>query len=201
MSYWVWIGVALSLLALSVIGMFAYSYISSILDDRRSKRLKTRADLEYQQWRASATPEELSKHDEEARKNRKMSLLKETNPREWERKVQIQAAIQKAEDRRRDVSERAKWRGALLGLPITSAVADCSHRSWPRVHEVTTRNDLESLIDFLIDDSGRCPGSPFLFDKDCLASNRDTAISTDRQKFYRVGENVWQYHVESESHD
>lgn len=200
MSYWAWIGAALSLLALVMIGWFGYLYISSSLLDRRLKRLQAEQEFKYQQWRASATPDELRQHDDKVRKNREMERLKATNPREWERRLQIQAAREKSEARRGNTSERARWRNALLGLRLTPAVADTSYRSWPRVHEVTTRNDIESIVDFLIDDAA-LNRSPFLVQEDCLATNRDTVISTDRQRYYRVGAAVWQYRVESESHD
>jgi hypothetical protein len=76
-----------------------------------------------------------------------------------------------------------KWIGAILLLLAVGILASSS-----------IRNDLERLIDFLIGDSARFPGSPFLLDEDSLASHRDTAVSTERQRFYRVGENLWQYH-------
>ena len=201
MGHWAWIGAALSLLALLVIGWLGYLEISSRLLDRRLKRLQAEEELRHQKWRASATPRELREHDDQVRKNREMDLLKATNPREWERRLQSEAARKKSEARRGDASERAKWRKALLGLPLTPAVAHTSHRSWPRVHEITTRNDIESIIDFLIEDAALNRASPFVAEHDCLAANRDTDISTDGQRYYRVGEAVWQYHVERESHD
>ena len=200
MTYWVWIG---GLLALLVIGWA----IDQILYRRRVKREIARVQLEhqqaalkYQQWRASATPAEVFTHDIEVRKRQEMDHLKETNPREWERRLQSQKADDAAQARRRSSSERTKWRTALLGLPITPAVAESSLRSWPIVHEITTHKDLESIVDFLIDQAAR-PEYPFLLEGDCLASNRDTSISRSRQRYYRVGESVWQCHVESESHD
>jgi hypothetical protein len=201
MNQWAWIG---GFLALPVIGW--------VIDQARYRRRVNRAiargqledqeaTLEYQRWRAAAKPEELMRHDLEIQKKQEMNRLKETNPREWERRVQIQAAREKSEARRRNQAERTRWRNALLELPSTSTVAETSTRSWQRVHEITTCRDLESIVDFLIDDAALNPASPFVVETDCLASKRDTQVSTDRQRYYRVGEGVWQYHVERESHD
>jgi hypothetical protein len=199
MSPWGWIGVVIGVLALLAAAFVAHELIADALLKRRLRRLTAQQKGQDQQWRAQATADELRSRDEAVRAGQRLDRLREANPREYEAARQRQAWEQKTEALRRDPREREKWRDALLGLPVTRKVGESSYREWPVVREVKTRDNLDGLVDFLIDDAEANAQAPFRLDNECLQAVRDTATATHRQRIYRIGNGVWQYHVEDEA--